>query len=265
MGAGRGTDALIDRLAMLRRSPVLRPADLGDYELLDPSDNACAEILRTRCGLRVEAPAGNLLVVHRKAGRVVSETPISMRGSGNLVMIDRECGFHGNLEMNGEGNAAIFQGGQQHAAIGATFYGGDTLLWGHGASSWGIRIWIQGGTTCAVGEDSLFSENITIRTTDHHTMFDIDTNLQLNAPADVVIGRHVWVGQDCAIGKGAVIGDGSIIGARSLVIGAVGPAQLWAGAPARMLRDRVSWVHSHPHLDEAERKRVMALIARPIA
>jgi len=248
------------RLAGFAHFRTASPPVLGDYEAFDPSDGQMAARLLAGYGLRAEAPPGNAILLHRAAHRLLSETPIRISGHGNLVLIDRECGFHGSIDMAGDGNLAVFQGGQHHLAIGATFYGGDTLIWGRAASSWGLRVWVQGGTVCTIGEDCLFSENITIRTTDHHSIFDIDTGAQLNRPADVTIGRHVWVGQDCAIGKGTVIGDGAIIGARSLVVGEVGAAQLWAGSPARLLRDRVSWVHSHPELDPVERDHVRAML-----
>jgi hypothetical protein len=248
--------------ALRCRMKAAMPEDAAEYEMFDPADPAQAGRLLQAFGLRVQAPAGNAIHVHRDARKVLSETPVRMQGVGNALAVDRDCGFHGQIDMAGDGNLAVFRGGQTHLAIAATMYGGDTLLWHRAAFSWGIRVWIQGGTTLSVGEDCLFSENITIRTTDHHSMFDMETGAQINRPADVTIGRHVWVGQDCAIGKGAVIGDGAIIGARSLVIGEVGPAQLWAGSPARLLRDRVSWVHSHPRMDERERDRVINWLMR---
>lgn len=120
---------------------------------------------------------------------------------------------------------------------------------------------VQGGVTCTIGEGCLFSENITIRCTDHHSIFDLDTGDQINKPAGVTIGRHVWVGQDCAIAKGVTIEDGAIIGARSLVVGHVGRAELWAGSPARRLRERVSWTLPHPVLDPVERDAVRAFLS----
>ncbi len=249
------------RLASLQYFQQRPPPNLGDYDQFDPSDVADRAALLRLSNFRGEAGSGNAILLHRGAKKALSETPIRMRGTGNIVIIDRNCAVHGSIDMTGDENLAVFEGDQSYLAISATFYGNDTLVWGRRASSWGIRVWVQGGTVCTIGEDCLFSENITIRGTDHHTIFDLDTGAQINHPAGVTIGRHVWVGQDCAIGKGVSIDDGSIIGARSLVVSDVGKAELWAGSPARKLRERVSWTLSHPAVDGEERDSVRALLA----
>ena len=251
---------LASRLASLPHFQHATPPDLADYEQLDPSDLTDSATLLRRFNLRGEGGSGNAIFMHRCAKKAMSETPIRMNGTGNVVLIDRNCAMHGSIDMTGNENLAVFEGDQSYLAIAATLYGGDTLVWGRRASSWGIRVWVQGGTVCTVGEDCLFSENITIRGTDHHSIFDLDTGVQINRPAGVTIGRHVWVGQDCAIGKGVSIADGAIIGARSLVVGDVGKAELWAGSPARKLRERVSWTLSHPVLDAEERDSVRAML-----
>jgi len=65
-------------------------------------------------------------------------------------------------------------------------------------------------------------------------------------PADIEIGRHVWIGPSCVIGKGVKIGDGSIVATNSVVNHSIGPAELWGGVPAREIRRQVSWVRSLP-------------------
>jgi acetyltransferase-like isoleucine patch superfamily enzyme len=63
---------------------------------------------------------------------------------------------------------------------------------------------------------------------------------------DITIGDHVWIGQNVTILKGARIGKGSIIAACALVHRDIPDKQLWGGVPARLLRENVSWVASHP-------------------
>ncbi len=249
------------RIASLPNFRQTTPPNLGDYQQYDPSDISDQATLLRRYNFRGEGRPGNAVFVHKGAQKALSETPIRMLGAGNVMLIDCRCTMHGSIDMAGDANLAVFEGDQSYLAISATLYGGDTLVWGRGASSWGIRVWVQGGTTCSIGEGCLFSENITIRGTDHHSIFDLDTGEQINRPANVTIGRHVWVGQDCAIGKGVSIDDGAIIGARSLVVSDVGKAELWAGVPARKLRDRVSWTLSHPVIDLKERDAVKELLA----
>ena len=231
-----------------------------DYRALDlSSESGAAEALR----FNIKSPpqgAGNVLYLHREASRLESESLFEFEGDGNTIIIDKECNFHGWLKFEGGSNLVVFLGGRSYLNLGATLYGGDTLVTGCGFVAWGIRIWVQGGTVCTIGDECLFSESIQIRTTDHHSIIDLQTGAQTNQPADVTIGRHVWIGANCIVTKGTTIGDGSIIAPAALVSGAVPRTQLWGGVPARMIRDNVSWVPSHPIADPAEIARLFDLL-----
>jgi len=58
----------------------------------------------------------------------------------------------------------------------------------------------------------------------------------LYSTAPITIGSNVWIGDGAAILAGATIGDGAIIGANSVVTGAIPPATIAVGAPARPIR-----------------------------
>lgn len=55
--------------------------------------------------------------------------------------------------------------------------------------------------------------------------------------APVVIGNDVFIGTNALILKGTTIGDRAIIGAGSVVSGHVPADEIWAGNPARCVRD----------------------------
>ncbi len=97
-----------------------------------------------------------------------------------------------------------------------------------------------------VGDDCLFSEGITIRTSDHHSIIDLESFTQANQPMDVTLGRPVWGSPQVQIMCGVNIGMGAIIGAGAIVTKDVPATELWAGVPAKCLRKNVSWVASHP-------------------
>ncbi len=180
----RGFEAqLAERISKLGHYQTVRPPNLADYHMFDPAEPNDVELLSVNYGFEVQSASGNAIFVHRAAKKALSKTPIRIGGFCNAVLIDADCTMHGSIDMTGDFNLAVFEGGQSYLAIGATFYGGDTLVWGHGASSWGLRVWVQGGVTCTIGEGCLFSENITIRCTDHHSIFDLDTGDQINKPA----------------------------------------------------------------------------------
>jgi acetyltransferase-like isoleucine patch superfamily enzyme len=68
----------------------------------------------------------------------------------------------------------------------------------------------------------------------------------LSSAGEIIIGRNVWLGDGVCILAGATIGDGAIIGANSIVRGAIPPATIAVGAPARVIRQwdptRSEWV-----------------------
>jgi acetyltransferase-like isoleucine patch superfamily enzyme len=110
----------------------------------------------------------------------------------------------------------------------------------------GLHAYVYDRTKITIGENCLFSNGISLRTSDHHSIIDLDTLQQLNFPADIIIGDHVWICPDVMVLKGVEIGAGSIIASRALVQKSVPPKELWGGVPARMIKQRVSWVGSEP-------------------
>lgn len=91
----------------------------------------------------------------------------------------------------------------------------------------------------------MLSAYIDLSTDDRHAIFDVNTGVQLNAAADIVIGPHVWIGMHATILKGVEIGFGSIVGTRSVVTRSVPPMTAVAGIPAKPVRENVSWARPH--------------------
>lgn len=52
------------------------------------------------------------------------------------------------------------------------------------------------------------------------------------------IGSDVWIANNVLIKAGVTIGDGSVIGMGSVVTKDVGPYEIWAGNPAKLIRKR---------------------------
>lgn len=57
---------------------------------------------------------------------------------------------------------------------------------------------------------------------------------------DITIGNDVWVGEQAMIMSGVTIGDGAVIGFRSVISKNVGPYEVVAGAPQKLIRKRFS-------------------------
>lgn len=52
------------------------------------------------------------------------------------------------------------------------------------------------------------------------------------------IGNDVWIGNRVMIKAGVKIADGAVIGMGSIVTKDIGPYEIWAGNPARLIRKR---------------------------
>ena len=243
---------LASRLRSLSYFATSAVPDLaGDFTMLDLSCQQGTQAAADRYGISVDRHLpGNRLFIHHQARRVPSLTRFQFYGGHNVIIIDRDCFYHGTMNFPGDENLAVVMGGQGELSLDATLYNGDTLVIGKGATLWGVRVWVQGGTVCTISDGCLLSENISIRATDHHSVVDLGTWEQINSPADVTLGRHVWIGPNCRINKGVEIGDGAILAADSVLTTSVSTAELWGGAPAKMIRKNVSWVVSHPKADK---------------
>ena len=64
------------------------------------------------------------------------------------------------------------------------------------------------------------------------------SSLQYSPFQKVHIGNDVWIGSHVLIKSGVTISDGAVIGMGSVVTHDVGPYEIWAGNPARMIRKR---------------------------
>lgn len=54
----------------------------------------------------------------------------------------------------------------------------------------------------------------------------------------VVIGNDVWIGKNAIIMSGVTIADGAVIAAGAVIAKNVGPYEIWAGNPGKLLRKR---------------------------
>ena len=62
--------------------------------------------------------------------------------------------------------------------------------------------------------------------------------LEYSTHVRTVIGSDVWIGGNCVIRGGVRIADGAVVGMGSVVVHDIGPYEIWAGNPARLIRRR---------------------------
>lgn len=108
-----------------------------------------------------------------------------------------------------------------------------------------------------IGDNCMFSENINLKPSDAHTIYNKNTKEILNYPQNIEIGNHVWVGRNATVLKGSYIPENSII-----AIGAIytkssykkdpdknfeelSGGYIFAGIPAKMINSNINWDRKH--------------------
>jgi acetyltransferase-like isoleucine patch superfamily enzyme len=61
---------------------------------------------------------------------------------------------------------------------------------------------------------------------------------QFNSYRSITIGNDVWIGKGVCIKAGVIISDGAVVGMGAVVTKDIGPYEIWAGNPAKLIRKR---------------------------
>lgn len=102
-----------------------------------------------------------------------------------------------------------------------------------------------------IGDNCLFSYDVTLRSTDAHSIFDGNKKL-INRASDFYIGNNVWICHHVEVLKNACILDGTIIGACSLVVKKQNEKNiLIAGNPTKLIRKDIYWDFKNPSYFDA--------------
>ncbi|WP_165971013.1 acyltransferase [Peribacillus frigoritolerans] len=154
-------------------------------------------------------------------GAILQNLLIHIRGSNNTIYIGKETHIIGHI---------LLKGKNQEISI------GDRTTFKN------VYLLSQEGKNISIGEDCMFSYDIAIRTTDAHSVIDLETKERVNHANHVSIGNHVWIAASCLISKGVTIADDCIVGARSVVTKSVTESHCAvAGAPAKVVKSNVTW------------------------
>lgn len=89
-----------------------------------------------------------------------------------------------------------------------------------------------------IGSNVLIAPRVFIADHSHNCLMGKLINNQGCTSRPIQIGNDVWIGTGATILAGVTIGDGAVIGAGAIVRSDVGKNEIWAGVPARKIRDR---------------------------
>lgn len=164
---------------------------------------------------------GNDNIIEFKKGCLLNKIPITVFGNGNRVVIGEKVRVLGG---------SILCDGQN-----------CTINIGRETSIQSAHINAQEHSEIRIGERCMFSANIVVRTSDSHTIYDVNTKKRLNPAKSVTIGNHVWLAASVYVLKGVTLGDNSIIGTGSIVTHDVPENSIAVGVPAKVVKHNVNW------------------------
>lgn len=159
-------------------------------------------------------------------------------------------------------NCSIMIGSNNHISIGKSQYKICNLKIhtnnfvrcsiGENFTCLGCEIRLQEDKTeVTIGNECMFSKEITFYPTDGHAIYDYETKKILNLGKPIHIGNHVWIGRRVSILKGVSISDNSIVGIGSIVTKQfLEENVIISGIPARIIKRKVCWQREPPELYE---------------
>ncbi|MGQ4275121.1 glycosyltransferase family 2 protein [Terrihabitans sp. B22-R8] len=105
----------------------------------------------------------------------------------------------------------------------------------------GCNLCVQENSFVVVGSDSMLSNQVFMRTSDSHGIYDRGTRERINPGRPVILHPHVWVSRAVTINKDTEIGTNSVIGQGSVVHGRLLDHSVYAGAPTKLVRSDTLW------------------------
>ena len=94
-------------------------------------------------------------------------------------------------------------------------------------------------TNIVIGNDCFIASNTTLNDTGHEYSKHTVIKKQPLTTGKIIIEDDVWIGTSCVILQGVTIGKGAVVGAGSVVNKNIPSYEVWAGVPARFIKNRV--------------------------
>ena len=168
---------------------------------------------------------------------------LQITGSRNKVQIGANCKINDlNCTMIGDNLSLILEDGVRIVGRLKIAGSGARIVIGRNTTFERINIVCIEGAKVIIGAECMFSFGIEVRTSDAHSIVDLETRRRINKPGDVIVGDHVWIGSNVTLNKGISIASDVIVGTRAVVTKDINEEHCAvAGIPARIVRRSVSW------------------------
>lgn len=97
------------------------------------------------------------------------------------------------------------------------------------------------GKKIIIGDDCMFSNNISLRTGDSHPIYSM-MGEKINNGSNIIIGDHVWLCEGVTVLKGSSIPNNSVVGVKSLVNKKLDiEDSIYVGCPVKLKKRNIEW------------------------
>jgi acetyltransferase-like isoleucine patch superfamily enzyme len=202
-------------------------------------------------GLTIEDKGShNIIEIDEKSN--FKRSKIMINGNNNKIILGKTLSYT-NLIINFRGNNKVFKIEPSKKNInGLKFVSirgeNQRFIIGSNFSCGGLEVQMNDGNeSFSIGDDCLFSWGIKVRTSDGHSVVDLNSNKAINLPKDVSIGDRVWVSEDVSFLKGSKILQDCVVGSRAVVTKEfTQPNCVIAGFPATIVKENIKWDRRKP-------------------
>ena len=197
----------------------------------------------------------NNTVIIRNSVVIKGDFTVNISGNNNYVEIC-EAKFGGNccISILNEASKVVIGGSCEFNGTNIFMLGESKLEIGRKSTfNWNDRIYMHKYSVVMIGDDCMFAMDILIQAGDGHSIFDLNTQQNINMFVDddmelaeykMIIHNHVWLGRNSTVicnNRITEIGEGSIVGACSLVKGCFPNNIIIAGVPGKIKKDNIAW------------------------
>lgn len=171
-----------------------------------------------------------------------------IKGKNNRIIVGKNCKLRNTcFFIEGSNNKIKFENGISSFEVefhieqnnNCIHIGKRTTF--HGRDSYPIHIALDEGSSITIEEDCMFSNNIQIRTTDSHSIVDMNGK-RLNYAENIRIGKHCWIGLGCILLKGTNLASNTVVAAGTVCTSKFYQENcIVAGNPAKIVKQNIDW------------------------
>lgn len=97
-----------------------------------------------------------------------------------------------------------------------------------------------------IGEGCMLSSNITFRTSDGHSIYDLTTKRLVNRTRPIIVGDNVWIGSGATLTKGSRVPSNTVIATMAVVSRRFEEENTAIGGnPAQVLKRNIGWSRTY--------------------